>query len=135
MSIDLNRREIATLLAALRYWQATPYRFDRGLQADIATDHGTLTPLTADEIGDLCERLNTAPAAPSADAERLRGLAFEQYHRDGEIEIPEDAAVSVFNDGAYVAAWVWVDHPDGDETETLTADEYLASITTTEAQA
>lgn len=41
-----------------------------------------------------------------------RALAREQWHRDGEIEIDEDAVVSVSDDdGAYVQAWVWVDDP------------------------
>jgi hypothetical protein len=36
--------------------------------------------------------------------------AHDEYHKDGEIEIDEGAAVSYGDDrGAYVAAWVWVD--------------------------
>lgn len=39
-----------------------------------------------------------------------RDQAKEQYHRDGETEVDEDACVSVSDDnGAYVQAWVWVD--------------------------
>lgn len=35
--------------------------------------------------------------------------ARDEYQRDGEIEIDDDAAVSHSEEGAYVAAWVWVD--------------------------
>jgi hypothetical protein len=39
----------------------------------------------------------------------FRTRAKELYHEEGEIEIDGDAAVSLGNDdGAYVAAWVWV---------------------------
>lgn len=57
--LRINERELATILAALRYWQATPDSFDRRLQIiDIATDGGTFTPLTDDEIDLLCESIN-----------------------------------------------------------------------------
>jgi hypothetical protein len=41
--------------------------------------------------------------------EWFRTRAKELYHEEGEIEVDGDAAVSLGNDdGAYVAAWVWV---------------------------
>lgn len=49
------------------------------------------------------------------------GLAQSLITRNGEIEIDEDAVVSLSEDeadtgdgirGAYVQAWVWVDNPD-----------------------
>ena len=40
---------------------------------------------------------------------QYRELATEQYHRDGSVEIDDNAVVSNGDDdGAYVAAWVWV---------------------------
>lgn len=37
-------------------------------------------------------------------------LAFDQCHKDGEVEVDDNAAVSEGDDnGAYVQAWVWVD--------------------------
>ena len=56
----LTAREIAAILAALRLYQREAethggLRFARG----IASDDGSLEPLTADEIDDLCERINT----------------------------------------------------------------------------
>ena len=51
-----------------------------------------------------------------------REQARKQYHRDGEIEIPDSAEISMSDDptsspGAYVQAWVWVDD-EGDPHET-----------------
>ena len=56
------------------------------------------------------------------NAAQIRELARDQFHRDGELEIDDDAIVSFAHehgpgqpcnnadpDGAYVAAWVWVD--------------------------
>ncbi len=41
--------------------------------------------------------------------EEYRALAHEQWAHDGEIEIDDDAIVSIgLDNGAYVAAWVWV---------------------------
>jgi hypothetical protein len=41
--------------------------------------------------------------------EWFRTRAKELYHEEGEIEIDGDALVSIGgDDGAYVAAWVWV---------------------------
>ncbi len=38
-----------------------------------------------------------------------RAAAKATYHKDGEIEIDEEATVSFGDDnGAYVQAWVWV---------------------------
>lgn len=51
----MTPRELATVLAALRYWQNAQ---DVPLDIyDIATEAGE--PLTYTEIDDLCERLNT----------------------------------------------------------------------------
>ena len=60
--LTVDQRELATILAALRFHQ------DENLQGaseipdrvirDIATDGGNLQPLTFDEIDRLCERLN-----------------------------------------------------------------------------
>ena len=48
--------ELATVLAALRYWQR--HRPSNPELHAIATDDGTLTPLDSEEIDALCERLN-----------------------------------------------------------------------------
>lgn len=59
--IVLTEHELATVLAALRYWQrnskksATP-------EWDIATSAGEFDPLTDGQIDTLCERLNLGTA-------------------------------------------------------------------------
>lgn len=63
---DLDRREFATVLAALRLWQRLlPETLTDEQRAarlspewDIATDGGTLTPLQPDEVDRLCLALN-----------------------------------------------------------------------------
>lgn len=55
-SYHLDDREHATVLAALRYWQAQ--REEVVAENDIATNGGTVLALTAHEIDALCERLN-----------------------------------------------------------------------------
>jgi hypothetical protein len=60
----LDRRELATILAALRFHQdenlsSGPPIAD-ACSADIASDGGTLTPLSTAEIDALCRRLNSA---------------------------------------------------------------------------
>jgi hypothetical protein len=60
MLLSVTHREFATILAALRYWQAN----DRNTAAkspeyDIAGDSGAFAPLGNDEIDALCEQLNT----------------------------------------------------------------------------
>lgn len=53
-----QRREVATILAALRLWQITPNAWRRSAHMEIATDGGEIEPLTAEEIDALCERIN-----------------------------------------------------------------------------
>lgn len=57
-SVTLSYREHATMLAALRYYQRDMADDHDWLHGDIATDGGTLDPLTVEEIDDLCERIN-----------------------------------------------------------------------------
>lgn len=66
-TITLSPAELATVLAALRYWQAKqsgkPIDIEQAaMLADIASDGGEMEPLDADAIDALCERINTAHA-------------------------------------------------------------------------
>jgi hypothetical protein len=54
----MTKRELSTILAALRYWQREGLWGDPQAELDIASDGGTITPMTPDEIDELCERLN-----------------------------------------------------------------------------
>jgi hypothetical protein len=53
---------LATILAALRYWQREGW-ISSGHEHDIASNGGTIEPLEAAEIDSLCEWLNIEPAA------------------------------------------------------------------------
>ena len=59
-TITLDDRELATVLAALRYWQREGI-MSSGMEQDIATNNGTLLALTGSRIDDLCERINAGP--------------------------------------------------------------------------
>jgi len=77
-AISVDRRELATILAALRFHQ------DENLQgggtipdkavSDIATDGGMLKPLGFREVERLCQRLNLEEEAP--------GLRIDPPHRE-----------------------------------------------------
>lgn len=58
MTVELDDRELGTVLAALRLWQQTTGCHGRDVM-EIATDGGTFEELGVDEIDDLCERINT----------------------------------------------------------------------------
>lgn len=53
----LTKQETATVLAALRYWQREGL-ISSGHEIDIATDGGTIEPMSKDDIDELCERIN-----------------------------------------------------------------------------
>jgi hypothetical protein len=66
--MPFNDRETATILAALRYWQArTPANPERARAIEeIATDGRTLDPLDEKEIDTLCEAINVSRIEPGA---------------------------------------------------------------------
>lgn len=60
----LSNRELALVLAALRYWQEScANRLVSDALLEIATDSGKLEVLSRDEIDRLCERLNATSNA------------------------------------------------------------------------
>ena len=62
MSAVLTDRKLATVLAALRYWQQN--LADHEGESPLVAEHfdAVNTPLTVAEIDALCERLNCGPA-------------------------------------------------------------------------
>lgn len=59
VTVSLDSNELATVLAALRYWQQ-----DLAANGDepIISEHfEDVKPLTPDQIDDLCERINCSP--------------------------------------------------------------------------
>jgi hypothetical protein len=85
ITLRINRRELATILAALRFHQDENLQGGRGIAdraiKDIATDGGLLKPLNSQEVGNLCERLNTEEDQPTA-----KGLVIEPPHKEGDDE-------------------------------------------------
>ena len=83
-TIAIDDRELATILAALRYHQDENQAggngtIDQAIQ-EIATDGGQLKPLTSGEIDQLCQRLNCGAIAavkPSG-----RGLTIDPPHKE-----------------------------------------------------
>lgn len=55
-STRLTKRELATVLAALRFWQTSMNQNNGPLLSDHF--YNGVTPLTDDEIDELCDRLN-----------------------------------------------------------------------------
>ena len=62
MMARLSDRELATVLAALRYWQQD--LADHEDEGPICQEYfAEVTPLRVAEIDDLCERLNCGPTS------------------------------------------------------------------------
>ena len=80
--MNFDKREIGTILAALRVWQRT-FSTRHLAEYDIATNGGTLKPLAASEVDALCERINCGPA----DTEFPTGELFFDKSKHG---IPGD---------------------------------------------
>jgi hypothetical protein len=57
---NLSDRELATVLASLRWWQSHMEAWGRMPldHEEIATNLGEIDPLNAEEIDELCERIN-----------------------------------------------------------------------------
>jgi hypothetical protein len=63
--VELTDRELATVLAALRYWQQDLAANQAAGDGPISPEHFTeeLTPLSVEEIDALCDRLNGSDRA------------------------------------------------------------------------
>lgn len=92
----LDSRELATVFAALRYWQREGRR-SAGGEHDIATDGDHSAPLSAAEIDRLCERLNVSQAAlaqtAASDTQPEQAEAPIQNDRESEVALAEALAV------------------------------------------
>jgi hypothetical protein len=59
MNTALDKRQTATILAALRYWQREGL-MSSGHEQDIATEGNSMNALDAEDIDALCEQINVA---------------------------------------------------------------------------
>jgi len=102
-----DKRQTATILAALRYWQSNGIVASRHDHYTIATDDGTLQPLTRPEIDAMCEQINVPAATPiivvgcegglvtgaSSNVEGLTMIVLdydiEGGHGDNLIDVPD----------------------------------------------
>jgi hypothetical protein len=82
LTLRITRRELATILASLRFHQDENLQGGREIPdaflKEIATDGGRFKPLSSPEVSKLCERLNL-----SEDAKPAKGLVIERPHREG----------------------------------------------------
>ncbi len=76
MSTAFDKRQSATILAALRYWQREGL-MSSGHEQDIATDGNSMNALDAEEIDALCEQINRATPASSELLEWRKELRDE----------------------------------------------------------
>ena len=95
----LDSRELATVLAALRYWQREGL-MSAGVEHDIATDGDHVAPLAAAEIDTLCERLNVSQAglAQTAVSDAQPEQAEATIQNDGKPEVALAAALAVWKE-------------------------------------
>ena len=81
-ALRVTGRELATILAALRFHQAENLQGGRDIPdqfiSQIATDCGLLKPLGFQEVDKLCERLNTQENQSAA-----KGLVLDPPHKEG----------------------------------------------------
>lgn len=112
MSTTLTARELGTVLAALRYWQAT-----KGGAVSIPDDHlrwirdieeDDAEPLEAEEIDHLCERINCETTGEPDDPAR-----------DIDPEEDERAPLKCADN------WEW---RRGYEHELMAADDYVSAL-------
>jgi len=86
------------------------------LKYEADDDVDIIIGLDRDGNSDLIARINKFISDHDADqvtyADAIQ-QARDQYHKDGEIEIDDEALVSPGDDpGIYVSAWVWVSIPN-----------------------
>lgn len=147
MFLQVDNRELATILAALRYYQRTGVCLDGcngdlivpEEERDVATDGGTLEPLGEKEIDELCESINCEPTLPDQMLSALERVSAacdsegDDYDWAGEVEAVLEAAYQM-GMGPKLSAplqrllMAEIDNVEGDDPATLeTAKDSLDS--------
>jgi hypothetical protein len=91
----MNERELATVLAALRFWQDRG-AYERGFFRGIASDQGTLVPLDEEEIDALCEKLNFPATFTVPDQAAACREGWGLFLADDRLEIQRDEGAAIF---------------------------------------
>ncbi|MBE7540614.1 MAG: hypothetical protein HS122_19670 [Opitutaceae bacterium] len=145
----VDDRQHATLLAALRFYQAQgmgePTNRTDAIH-DIATNGDEVVSLDASGIDKLCERLQASSARPEVLAslkdegmtigECVTALAVpnddpyvlaarQLVQGDNDTEIDDNTTTSVGEDGAWVLGWIWVNN---EEAGSLPNTELLEAV-------
>jgi hypothetical protein len=72
----------------------------------------------SEDIASLIEAVTICDNDPDGKKAQFRALAIEHHQKDGELEIDDEAIVSISeDDGAYIQAWIWVELPHEDEED------------------
>lgn len=77
------------------------------------------------KLEELVKTLEAAVAESIPDAHEVeyRDVAIARHAGNPEIEVDENAIVSVGNDGAFVSAWVFVSNDDLKDADTIDGDD------------
>ncbi|MDG9928774.1 MULTISPECIES: hypothetical protein [unclassified Pseudomonas] len=97
-----------------RFWRTKMRDFWRGdHRVAENVDQGAALQSLRNTCAPLINRVSLEHLRAWREEDQFRVAATEQWHREGEVEIDENAVVSIGeDDGAYVQAWVWVDRID-----------------------
>ena len=101
MKIDIDDVELATILAALRFYQqkgmCEPANRSDAIE-EIATSNGDKISLDADSLGDLCERLNCSTEPKKANVYVvIEGGSVQQIVSDDPDAIDAAAQIQVID--------------------------------------
>lgn len=107
--MTFDTQDVATILAALRFYQASGMG-DPAMRSDaihdIATDGGKVTSMDAAGIDDLCDRINTPDLIQGAAPEMLAALkSAERMLKHYVGEPPESDPVDAARRPVLHAAW------------------------------
>lgn len=115
----LEGAELATVLAALRYWQREGL-MSAGHEQDIACDGGRIEPLNDSQIEALCERLNCGEAplqrAPLSDHEGPARSLVIRTSKGDDIEVLPEEAPGLFDE--------WAEWAEAQEKAVATAEDW-----------
>lgn len=114
MFLEVDSRELATILAALRYYQRTGVCLDGGTgeliipeeERDVATDGDTLEPLDEKEIDTLCESINCEPSPlvnQLVSALERATAACESHNEGGQLDYDWIGEAEAVLEAAYAA--------------------------------